>query len=519
MILKDTDSTSEGSGNKNVGRARSKSPFVKKRSKSPFKPLSFEDSLGNSETSRTMDDEENWWSLNKSGIDDLSKRTHSLASTATLTSNESSSGNGSYRNVKWSPKETERRLKSPRSAPRHGFLLSGLSGARKIASPPLSNATGQVPESDRGIFKSKSKSNRGYNDMDGSKKDGLYYQPSKSSLFDSNQSVSPKKPRRIRSRSMKPLRRKSHGDTKTSSQRSGRTAFVAPSGTDKRSKSCEPKVRSKSCDQKATKTKTKASPRNRKKPLSVKSVGKPSSAKIAETEVTIMNTSLHESWPRAHQKENTTAERQRQRDRQIEKTKLVEKSKRKKQSSKAKKKETKEGKNKKTCNDINDVITFFEDMATHKAESEKSNPPPSRRLGQKSNSARCFKPRSQSPPGTRKAESEKSNPPPSRGLGQKSNSARCFKPRSQSLASSSVRNFSAHAPLSDEDIMDTSSNHYKQTVRASEPEAERVMLDVSELASLEIIRIGKDNSLKLDLFDLMKYLKQQHQQLHQKRSY
>ena len=93
MILKDTDSTSEGSGNKNVGRARSKSPFVKKRSKSPFKPLSFEDSLGNSETSRTMDDEENWWSLNKSGIDDLSKRTHSLASTATLTSNESSSGN------------------------------------------------------------------------------------------------------------------------------------------------------------------------------------------------------------------------------------------------------------------------------------------------------------------------------------------------------------------------------------------------------------------------------------------
>ena len=36
---------------------------------------------------------------------------------------------------------------------------------------------------------------------------------------------------------------------------------------------------------------------------------------------------------------------------------------------------------------------------------------------------------------------------------------------------------------------------------------ERVMLDVSELAALEIIRLGKDNSLKLDLFDLVNHLK------------
>ena len=38
---------------------------------------------------------------------------------------------------------------------------------------------------------------------------------------------------------------------------------------------------------------------------------------------------------------------------------------------------------------------------------------------------------------------------------------------------------------------------------------QNVLLDVSELASLEIIRLGDDNSLKLDLFDLMKHLKQQ----------
>jgi len=38
---------------------------------------------------------------------------------------------------------------------------------------------------------------------------------------------------------------------------------------------------------------------------------------------------------------------------------------------------------------------------------------------------------------------------------------------------------------------------------------ERVMLDVSELAALEIIRLGKDNSLKLDLYELMKHLKSQ----------
>ena len=38
---------------------------------------------------------------------------------------------------------------------------------------------------------------------------------------------------------------------------------------------------------------------------------------------------------------------------------------------------------------------------------------------------------------------------------------------------------------------------------------EKIMLDVSELAALEIIRLGKDNSLKLDVFDLMNHLKRQ----------
>ena len=82
---------------------------------------------------------------------------------------------------------------------------------------------------------------------------------------------------------------------------------------------------------------------------------------------------------------------------------------------------------------------------------------------------------------------------------------------------------------SDQDIMETSSlrRHRRSSAPAmtsfqqfgghefedfddsqSKP-AQKILFDVSELASLEIIRLGDDNSLKLDLFDLMKHLKRQ----------
>jgi len=305
MAVEITISPQEASGDNSIrARARSKSPF-KKRNNIPFKSLASEDSLGNSNTSRSMDDEGI-----QSAFDDLSKRTHSLASTATLTSNESSmhSYNNSFRNSKWSPTS----FKSPRKSPRHAFLLSDLtSDTDQIGSLPLTTVNGQVTEDDRcGIMKSSKR-------VGGPLTDGTYYQPSKASLGQTDQSG--KKPQRIRNRSKGPiLRRKSNGDAKPSS------------GSDRsssRSKSCEPKeknvvgttTRSKSCDRKDTTktTKTKKSPslRLRKKPASTKSVEKPSSSKTAETQATTSSLSLHESWPRSSADEDKTAEKPKQKNR------------------------------------------------------------------------------------------------------------------------------------------------------------------------------------------------------------
>ncbi len=501
-VAERTQESSVRSRGRSSGRSRGRAS-----SNSPAKPLASADSLGNSDTSRSLsvhDDEENWFG-SKIGFDDVSKRTqtmHSIASTATITSNESSShDHASFSNCKWSP-APERRLsnsfhKSPRKSPKYTNLVSEVTDTEEIASLPLTAQNSQAAENDRGIIESTRRLTPADTICKAGK--GSYYQPSKASLHDSNQNQPPKKPQRIRNRSKGPLlRRKSHVEAKTAShQHNDRSSM--PKGTGKRSKSCEPNgssnggtdVRSRSCDRNpATKAKTKASPslsRHRKKP---------SSMKVTETQVATTNTVFHESWPRPVRKDNDAIERNSERNRRPEKSKVTEKSKQKKRSSKIK--HTKVAKDEKT-NDINDVIGFFEEMAANKAEIQVPSPPPPRGLGKKSKSARSVT-------------------------------------RSRSPASSAIGNASADGILSDETILDSSNkrrerrssapakalaafNQKKQPVSEFEAEnqdtdapakpGERIMLDVSELAALEIIRLGKDNSLKLDLFDLMKHLKRQ----------
>lgn len=518
----------------------------KSRSKRLLKPLASEDSLGNSHSDRHLsdhEDDENWMGF-KAAFDQIQKRNsgtiHSMASTATLTSTESSHGNNSFSNSNRSPTPDRRgsigNHKSPRRSPRAGIMSSV---ERQIAQLPLSTANGQALEDDRGKVRSARRSSRERKPIskDGPPKvgpirdgKGSYYQPSKASLHDSKLNQPPKKPQRIRSRSKGPaLRRKSQGDQKSSSAHGERTTGnITSSGTSKRSKSCEPQSsatpthgRSKSADRASpTKTKKKISPTagsriTRKKPSSAKAE-KPSSLKTAETQVSMSSTDFHdfhESWPRPIHKQNKDIERQKQRQmieraKEAEKFKPGEKIRRKKpSSSKAKKKETKEDKEDakdkiKDFNDINEVITFFEEMAAQKHES-----------------------------------------PPERGLPKKSNSARNVR-RSQSPASSSLGlgTSSTHGAPSDvgdiaSDILDPSNkrrqrrssapaaapakalaafHQYKKSIASTDGDEspgqappEKILLDVSELAALEIIRLGKDNSLKLDLFDLMKHLKKE----------
>mmetsp|Transcript_11704 Transcript_11704/g.29641 ORF Transcript_11704/g.29641 Transcript_11704/m.29641 type:complete len:487 (-) Transcript_11704:1212-2672(-) len=459
------------------------------RSKSPFKPLASEDSLCNSDTSRSIsvhDDEENWCSFK---MDDLSKRSqtmNSIASTATLTSHESSSHlNTSFSNSKWSPAPERRGShKTPRKSPKYKNLLSNHSESEQIGSLPLTTPSGQPVEN--GIIKS----TRRFSGMDGPPTDAIckdgkasYYQPSKASLHDSNQNQPSKKPQRIRARSKGPLlRRKSHGEVKAASQRSERTT-EASSEHGKRSKSCEPKPPSK--------TKTKASP-------SLRSRKKPSSLKLTETQVTTTDNAFHESWPRP----NKDTERQAQRNRQTEKTKVTEKGKRKTKSPKIKFRKV--GKDENTTSDINNVITFFEDMAVHKAEIQSSSAPRTRGLGKKSSSARFVTRRSKNPA--------------SSGLG---NSSEHGKRRDEPISETSNKNRQRRSSAPAKAL--AAFHQYKQVIGGpefekldDEPSAEpplqpheKIMLDVSELAALEIIRLGKDNSLKLDVFDLMNHLKRQ----------
>lgn len=464
------------------------------RSKSPFKPLASEDSLCNSDTSRSIsvhEDEENWCSFK---MDDLSKQTQS---TATLTSHESSSHlNSSFSNSNshWSP-ASERRgsNRTLRKSPKYPNLVSNPSDTEQIGSLPLTTPNGQ-PVQENGIIKS----TRRFSGTDGPPadligKDGKasYYQPSKASLHDSNQIQPTKKPQRIRARSKGPLlRRKSHGEAKAASQRSERTTETSSEhGT--RSKSCEPKPP-------GSKAKTKASP-------SLRSRKKPSSLKLTETQGSTTDNAFHESWPRPARKENNDSERQAQRNRQAEKSKVTEKGKRKTKSPKIKFRKVGKDENT-TDSDINQVITFFEDMAVHKAEIQSSSAPQTR------------------------------------GLGKKSSSARFVRRRSKAAGSSGLGNSSEHGKRKEEPILDTSNKNrqrrssapakalaafqqYKQVIGgpdfekldddpSAEPPSqpqEKIMLDVSELAALEIIRLGKDNSLKLDVFDLMNHLKRQRQ--------
>lgn len=203
--------------------------------------------------------------------------------------------------------------------------------------------------------------------------------------------------------------------------------------------------------------------------------------------------------------DNMIEERQKQRTEKIKKIK---------HTSKTKKKKSNDGK----PADVNDVLTFFEDLTIQKVESQQTNAPAPRGLGKRSESARCVTRRSPSPVARR------SLSPSKYSTG-----------RSGSPSKYSIGDYSPHVLISEQDIRDTSSvrrnrrssapakamasfQQYRQSIGGYESEefddstsmpVQNMLLDVSELAALEIIRLGQDNSLKLDLFDLMKHLKRQ----------
>jgi hypothetical protein len=325
----------------------------------------------------------------------------------------------------------------------------------------------------------------------------LYYQPSKASLHNTNLQKPAQKPQRIRARSNGPvLRRKSSGDSQTKSQQSllpGRTTSRDTfSGASKRSKSCEPQDGI--CGQFGTiqKKSSGSSSRSRKK----------SSSKAS-------NASFHESWPQPQQNRNKELEQQKEHHRQTEKIKRKKLTSKTKTSLSHKKKETKSGKGK-GGDDVNNVITFFEDMATMKKTMKKESRTirpgahPGRRLT-KSSSERCVS-RSKSPASSSVGASSEQGAPngpqnplldPSNTRRQRRSSApakaiEAFQQYKNSIGASEFEDFDEPAPPEPES-----------------PAPEKILLDVSELAALEIIRLGKDNSLKLDLFDLMKHLKRQ----------
>jgi hypothetical protein len=496
------------------------------RSKSSLRPLASEDSLWNSHSSDCHlgdhDDDDNWGFFDQVPKRNRSVALHSMASTGTLTSNGSSHANilSSNSNSNRSPKSDRRGSisshTSPRRSPRPGCLRKSsdkqdISKVQdrvgEIASLPLSTATasGHAPENERGQGNNgrRLSGDRGKS-KGGPPKDGqgLYYQPSKAFLHNSNIHQPAKKPQRIRARSKGPvLRRKSPGESQMKSQslQPGRTTSRdASSGASKRSKSCEPHDgicsvhgRSKSCDRQCGTTKKKSSrsaSRSREKPSSKDS-----------------NASFHESWPQPQQKRNKEIERQKQQHRETEKIERKKLTSKTKTFPSHKKKETKEGKDK-GDNDINDVITFFDDMVTMKRDNPTTRPSthPGRSMT-KSSSERCVS-RSKSPASSSVGVSSAHGAPnglenplldPSNKRRQRRSSApakavEAFQQYRNSIGASEFEDFDEPAPAQPEP-----------------PAPEKVMLDVSELAALEIIRLGKDNSLKLDLFDLMKYLKRE----------
>jgi len=485
-------------------------------SKSPFRPLASEDSLWNSHSSGChlgdQDDDDNWRFFDQVPKRNRSVTVHSMASTATLTSNGSSHGNSlsisSNSNSNRSPMSDRRGSigshKSPRRSPRPGCLRKTFEKqelsdrAAEIASLPLTTATasGHAPEEDRG----QGKKGRRFSGGDRPPKDGqgLYYQPSKASLHNTNLHKPAKKPQRIRARSKGPvLRRNSSGASQMKSQslQPGRTTSRdTSSAVSKRSKSCDP--HDGICGQSGItqKKSSRSSPRSRKK----------SSIKDS-------NASFHESWPQPQQKRNKKLEEQKQHHRQTEKIKRKKLTSKTKPSLSHKQKETKEGKGK-GGNDVNDVITFFEDMATMKKTMKKENPTtrpgahPGRTMT-KSSSERCV-PRSKSPASSSVGASFEHGAPngPENPLLDPSNKHRQRRSSAPAKAIEAFQQYRNSIGVSEFEDFDEPAPPEPES-----PAPEKILLDVSELAALEIIRLGKDNSLKLDLFGLMKHLKRQQQ--------
>lgn len=447
--------------------SQSRSNRSKKRSKSAVRSLASGDSLNNSTSSGCF-------------ISGKDAGYNSLASTATLTSNGSLSSNS---HSSRSPRAGINSNKSPRRSPRHGCLRNGSSdgdissirAARQIASLPLASA-----EDDR----RQDKHDRRFSGERGSKSkegplldgNGLYYQPSKASL---GINVPTKKPQRIKKRSNSKgaiLRRKSHSESLSSSQHTTEGSTSSRGSHSKRSKSCERQDRGHSCEpsQHDTKNKKKSkSPpisRNRKQITSPKSVS------------ALGNPNFHESWPR-----HGTLETKDRREQDLLKIK------RKKESSKTKsshKKETKVNKD----DGNRGVISFLEGVATKGLDSKAGSTRKDRSGGlfKKSSSARAVK-RPSAPAATA------ATVPP------KSRERRSSAPAKAFAALTSYRKTILPAEF-DYDEDDEEPTPMPPPL---EPPKEKVLLDVSELAALEIIRLGKDNSLKLDLFDLMKHLREQ----------
>lgn len=466
---------SEGSEPNRDSSSESRS---RKKSKNPLRSLASGDSLGNSHSSGGLaidrdGDNDNWAGF-QAGHDSVSKRSGSLASTATLTSNENSFSH-SHSHSGRSPRTGSSYSKSPNRSPRPGCLkktssdnrLSAGRTARQIASLPLASE-----EDDRRLDKSDRRfsGDRGSKSKEGQPVDGngLYYQPSKASLHASNINVPTKKPQRIKNRSNPKgpiLRRKSYGENSSSSLNTGEGSSSARGSSGKRSKSCEPqdiisgahgRGHSREPPHPGTKSKKKLSPtvsRNRKQVPTRSSAQ--SNAKVT-------------SWPRQEPAETKEGRRKNQTS---------------KSKSSQKKKETHE--------EHSSMITFLADVSTKKSnDSSKPQPRKDRSGGlfKKSSSARAVK--------------------------RNSSGANTFPDRRERRSSAPAKALAAFhnykkAMLPPEFDYDDDEDQPKSLPPLSEPPKEKILLDVSELAALEIIRLGKDNSLKLDLYDLVKHLRQE----------
>lgn len=464
------------------------------RSKSPFRPLAFEDSLSNINSSGPLvseleDDDRNW-----SGFD-LSKRsastTHrSVASTATLTSHNSSNNSHSHSHSSRSPRAgiSSNFHKSPKRSPKAGCLknhysdedIPSIRATRQIGSPPLASE-----EDDR----RQDKNDRRFSGDRGSKSpapkdgNGLYYKPSKASLHSANINVPNKKPQRIRNRSSSKgaIRRKPHGENpKSSSQHTGEGS-TSTRGSSHSHGSSHGRGRSHEPPQPGTKSKKKSSPpvsQDRKQPVSTKKL-------LAQG-----HADFHESWPR-HETTETK-----------ERKELLQKIKRKKQNPKNKSKSSQKNKvTKESKDEVNGgMISFLEDVATKKSNDSTTAPTRKDRSGglfKKSNSARSVKQRPSA------AAAVDSNAFPDRR-------SREGRERRSSAPAKALAAFNHYRKMLPADFdYDDDEEEPKPLPPPPQPPKENVMLDVSELAALEIIRLGKDNSLKLDLHDLVNHLRQQ----------